>query len=188
MYVVFASSIALLPANASIFELFPFYQIIWGFAGLHGFFLILYCLGARFLSDRKLVLILIVLGGIVYVALLFLLPNIATAVVVSDGWLNYVAMPLALVGYAASLGIIYMVLVPLFVSLRLTRKAERTKKYWIWIGWIGLLLSLTASILISAVQFTALFMLYCFGLVVIAWLFIGVSAVLIGLLSKPSTQ
>ena len=42
MYLVFAISIAVLPATASVVELFPFYIVIWGFAGLHGFFIIVY--------------------------------------------------------------------------------------------------------------------------------------------------
>jgi len=185
MYVVFAISLAILPASASVSELLIFYQVIWGFAGLHGFCIILYSLGARFLRERTLLFVLIVLGGVAYVVLLFLLPSPLTAITVSDGVLNYVAMPLVLVAYAAVLGVIYMFLVPLLVAIRITRKTEGNAKRGIWIGWIGIVLSFVASILISAVQFTAPFILYSFVLVAVAWLVIAVGAVLMGLLSKP---
>jgi hypothetical protein len=187
MYIVFAISLVILPANANVIELLPIYQIIWGFAGLHGFCLIFYCLGTRYLREHKWVLILILLGGAVYVVLLLILPNPITAFAVTDGWLNYVAMPFVLVFYAAILGFIYMFLVPLFVAYRITKRTEGLEKRWIWIGWFGLFLSFLAAILISAVQFTVPFMLYSFGLVAIAWILIGVGAVSMGLLSKTTT-
>jgi hypothetical protein len=174
-------------STASVGELLIFYQMIWGFAGLHGFTVILYCLGTRFLSERKWLLILIILGGAVYVVLLFLLPNPVTAFTVNDGWLNYVAMPLVLVVYAAILGFIYMFLVPLFVAIRLTGKTEGSDRQWIWAGRIGLLLSFVASILISAVQFRFPFMIYYFGLIIVAWLLIGIGAIQMGLLSRQQS-
>ena len=187
MYVVFAVSLTIFPASANASELLIYYQVIWGFAGLHGFCIILYSLGARFPRARLLPFVLIILGGAAYVVLLFLLPNPLTVMTVSDGVLNYVAMPLALFAYAAILGLIYMFLVPLLVAVRITRKVEGNVKLGIWVGWIGLALSFVASILISAVQFTAPFMLYSFALVAVAWLVIAVGAVLMGLLSKPPT-
>jgi hypothetical protein len=187
MYVVFAVSLAIFPVSAGVSELLLYYQVIWGFAGLHGFCIILYSLGYRFLRERMRLFILIMLGGAVYVVLLFLLPNPLSAIIVTDGVLNYVAMPLALVGYAAILGAIYMFLVPLLVTIRMTKKAEGNTKLGMWLGWIGLVLSFVASILISAVQFTASFILFSFGLVAVAWLVIALGAILMGLLSKPAT-
>jgi hypothetical protein len=186
VYVVFAVSLAILPASAGVGELLIYYQVIWGFAGLHGFCIILYSLGYRFLKARLLLFILIILGGAVYVVLLFLLPSPLTAVMVTDGVLNYVAMPLVLVVYAAILGVIYMFLVPLLVAIRITRRVEGNAKLGIWVGWVGLVLSFVASILISAVQFTAPFMLSSFGLVAVAWVVIALGAVLMGLLSKST--
>jgi len=185
MYLVFAISIVVLPANASVVELLPFYLVIWGFAGLHGFFIILFCLGARFLRARKWLFLLIVLGGAVYVVLLFLLPNLISAFTVSDGWLNYVVMPLVLVMYSIFLGVIYMFLVPLFVGFQMAKKTEGPTKRGIWIGWLGLFLSFLGAILISAVQFTVAFVLYVFILVAVAWILIILGAVYMGLLVKP---
>ncbi len=63
MYMVFAISLVVLPASASVTELFPYYLVIWGFVGLHGFIIILFCLGVRFLGARKWFLFLVMLGG-----------------------------------------------------------------------------------------------------------------------------
>ncbi len=188
MYLVFAISMAMLPATASVVELLPFYIVIWGFAGLHGLFIILFCLGARFLSKRIWVLLLIVLGGAVYVAMLFLLPNPFTVFTVSDGWLNYVAMPLVLVMYAIFLGAIYMFLIPLYVGIQLNKRMKGSMKGGLWIGWIGLFLSFLGAVLISAVQFTVAFVLYAFVLVATAWVLNILGIVLTRLYTKPTAE
>lgn len=188
MYLVFAISMAVLPATAGVVELLPFYLVIWGFAGLNGFFIILFCLGARFLNERKWLLLLIVLGGAVYVVLLFLLPTPFTVFTVSDGWLNYIAMPLVLVMYAFFLGTIYMCLIPLYVSIQLNNRMEGSAKRGLWIGWIGLFLSFLGAVLISAVQFTVAFILFVFALVAIAWVLNILGIVLAGLHTKPLAE
>jgi hypothetical protein len=188
MYLVFAVSLVILPASASVTELFPYYLVIWGFAGLHGFFIILFCLGVRFLGARKWLLFLVVLGGAVYVVLLFLLPTPFMVFTVSDGWLNYIAMPLLLVGYSIFLGIIYMFLVPLYVGIQMTKRLDAPGRRGLWVGWGGLFLSFFGAILISAVQYTVSFVLYAFVLVAVAWTLIVVGAINMGLLAKPKVE
>jgi len=188
MYLVFVISMAVLPATASVVELVPFYIVIWGFAGLHGFFIILFCLGARFLNERKWLLLPIVLGGAVYVTLLFLLPNPFTVFTVSDGWLNYVAMPLVLVMYAIFLVAIYMFLIPLYVGIQLNKRMKGSMKRGLWIGWIGLFLSFLGAVLISVVQFTVAFVLYAFVLVAAAWVLNILGIILTRLHTKPTAE
>jgi hypothetical protein len=128
------------------------------------------------------------LGGAVYVVLLFLLPNPLTVLTVSDGWLNYLAMPFLLVVYSIFLGTLYMFLVPIYVGIQMAKRMEGSAKHGLWIGYIGLFLSFLGAVLISAVQFTVAFVLYVFGIVAVAWVLNIIGIVLTGLHRKPTTE
>jgi hypothetical protein len=95
--------------------------------------------------------------------------------IVSDGVINWLAMPFVVYAYGGILAIFYMFLAPLLVTYRVTKTQEGALKMGNWIAWIGLFLWFIAAILMALVLYVASFMLIVLGLAAVAWaiVFIG---------------
>lgn len=98
-----------------------------------------------------------------------------TVGIVSDGFVNYIFMPLNFLLYSAFLTVIYLFLVPTLVLYRLANTREGSMKMWTWIGWIGSLLWFISVLLMALVQYTAPFMIYTFILASVAWIIIFIA-------------
>jgi hypothetical protein len=109
------------------------------------------------------------------------------AFVVSDGFLNWLAMPWIVVIYGAILAVLYLILVPFIHSYRVISKQEggmRTGNLIAMFGW-GLWT-------ISAMGMTFVFFVAPFMLFILALSFVGLLLVFIGLLlferARPKSE
>ena len=180
-FLVLALSIALLPASATIEQLLPYYQWVWALFGVHAFFglyFIIYSNYWKILEEKLWINIPPILGTLSFLILVVLLPNTLTAVIVSDGILNYVAMPLTLVVYGGLLALFYMFLIPIYVIVFVVSKTwDDSMRIWGWLTLLSTILWFITSILVALVQYTAPYMLWIFGLAAITWIIFFVSFV-----------
>lgn len=189
IFMVLVASIYQLPAAATVSQLFPYYLGAWSFIGLHGFFLVFYLLGSAYFKKRVWAIFLPVLGTFSYLVLVWILPTPSTVTLVSDGLLNYVAMPTTLVAYAGSLAIIYMLLIPFIVAYMLGKKRKGAAKRWSWMVWFSYFLWFIAALMFALIQYTATYALYAFALAAFAWILGSISFVFFdrASASKPKT-
>lgn len=175
MFLILTIVIYQLPAAATLDQLLPYALGAWTCVAFHAFFLLFYLLGFKWLRARVWVAFLPIIGTISFIAILWLFATPANTFVVSDGVMNWLAMPLIVVGYGGFLAIFYMLLVPLIVTYRVTKDQTGNLRMGNWIGWIGLLLWFIAAIMMALVQYLAPYMLLILGLMTIAWaiVFIG---------------
>ncbi len=173
-FLMLALSMFLLPAAATVSQLLPYYQWMWSFVGLHGFFLVYYLYWRSF-KERLWLNILPVLGTLSYLAVVWVLVNPLNAFVISDGALNYVVMPLILIAYGGVLAIIYIFLVPFYYAVTEYKDRVGSVRFWSWMSWLALFLWFIGAILIALVQYTVFYILYILGLVAFAW-FLGLIA------------
>jgi hypothetical protein len=166
-----ALSMFLLPAAATVSQLLPYYQCMWTFVGLHGFFLVYYLYWRSF-KERLWLNILPILGTISYLTVVWVLVNPLIAFVVSDGVLNYVVMPLTLIAYGGILAIIYIFLIPFYYALTEYKIRVGAVRFWSWMSWLCLFLWFIGALMVALVQYTVFYMLYILGLITFAW-FLG---------------
>ncbi len=169
-FIILAASVYLLPASATANELFPYYLAVYSFVGLHAFFLVFYLLDLSWFKKRMWLVYLPILATFSWIAIMWFYVTPTTVSVVSDGVVNYIAMPLNFLLYSAFLTVIYLFLVPTLTLYRLAKTREGSMKMWTWIGWLGSLLWFIAVLLMALVQYTAPFMIYTFILASIAWI------------------
>lgn len=174
-FLILAISINQVPALATNDQLLPYYLGAWSCVALHGFFLVFYMVGFKWLKERKWAVYLPIIGTISFLAILWIFATPSTTVVISDGIINWLIMPLVVYAYGGFLAIFYMFLVPLIIVLRLNKTREGAVKMWNWIGWFGLFLWFIAAILMALVQYVAPFMLIALGLAAIAWIIVFIS-------------
>ncbi len=174
-FMVLTASVYLLPAAATATELFPYYITIYSFVGLHAFCLVFYFIRMPFWKKQKWAAYLPILGTLSWMTLLWFLATPTTIGVVSDGFINYLVMPLEILLYSGVLVVVYMFIVPTWAVLRLVKDREGSKKTWTWIGWFGFLLWFIAVLLMAMVQFTAAYMIYIMLLASLAWIIIFLS-------------
>ncbi|MFX0077610.1 MAG: hypothetical protein ACFE8O_00070 [Candidatus Hermodarchaeota archaeon] len=174
-FMVLAISMYTLPAAATVDQLLPTYLGAWSFIGLHSLFLVIYFLGIPFFKRRIWAIFLPIIGTLSYLALVWILPSPATVTIVSDGAMNFIAMPITLVAYAGFLAIIYFLVIPLFALYKVAQSRQGMAKTWTWIAMLGEILWFTGLILMALVQYTALYMLFIYGIIVIAAILILLS-------------
>ncbi|MFX1342917.1 MAG: hypothetical protein ACFFAL_09520 [Promethearchaeota archaeon] len=174
-FLVLAISIYVLPAAATLDQLLPTYLGAWSFIGLHSFFFVMYILGLPFFKRRIWTIFLSLVGTISFLALVWILPLVTPATIVSDGVANFLAMPFTLVAYGGFLAIFYLLLIPLIVLYRIAQARQGMAKTWTWIAMIGQTLWFIGLILLALVQYTAPFILFTYGLIIIAGILIILS-------------
>lgn len=179
-FVVLAYSFSVLPAAATVDQLLPYTQWAWSLVGLYGLFLVYYLFWPS-IKERIWLAILFLLGTISYLAVVWLIPTPLTVFTVSDGVVNYVVMPLIVIGYGGFLGIIYIFLIPLLAIYNLAKQRDGAQATWTWVSWLGLLLWFIAIMLMAFVQYTAPYMLYIFGLSAFAFILMFIAAYFIRL-------
>ena len=164
-----------LPAAASVDELLPYSLGAWTCVSFHAFFLLFYVLGFKWLRERVWVAFLPVIGTISFVTVLWVFTTPATTTIVSDGVVNWLAMPFIVVVYGGFLAVFYMFLAPLLVTYRITKTQTGTRRMGNWIAWIGLFLWFIAAILMALILYVSSFILLITGLAALAWaiVFIG---------------
>ncbi len=159
-----------LPAAATADQLFPYYIGAWTCVGLHAFFLLFYVVGFEWFRKRVWAAFLPLLGTISFMVVLWVFATPATSIVVSDGVMNWLALPLIVVGYGGFLAIFYMLLIPLIRVYSVTKTQTGLLKQANWFAWIGLLLWFIAAIMMALVQYTAPYMSIALALAALAWL------------------
>ncbi len=164
-----------LPAAATVDELLPYSLGAWTCISFHAFFLLFYVLGFKWLRARAWIVFLPIIGTITFLTVLWVFATPANMTIVSDGVINWLAMPFVVYAYGGFLAIFYMLLAPLLVTYRVTKTQEGAQRMGNWIAWIGLLLWFIAAILMALVLYVASFMLMVLGLAALAWaiVFIG---------------
>ncbi len=108
--------------------------------------------------------------------MLWLFTTPTSTVTVSDGILHWLAMPWGVVIYGGLLAIIYMFILPLIHTYRVTKQQEGGMKTGNWIAMIGLLLWAISAMSMAFVLFLAPIMLSMLALG-----FIGILLAVIGL-------
>jgi hypothetical protein len=174
-FMLLAVSQVLLPAAATADQLFPYYLGAWSFVGLHAFFLVFFLLGTEYFRKRVWAIFLPALGTLSYLAAVWVVATPSTVGLVSDGVLNYLAWPLALLAYAGVLVVLYMVVLPIYVAYTLAKQRRGPQKLWTWLVWVGYLVWVIAATLFAAIQYTYSLGLVPLGLAGGAWVFILVS-------------
>ena len=174
-FLVLAISIYVLPAAATVDQLLPTYLGAWSFIGLHSYFFVMYMLGLPFFKKRIWAIFLPLVGTISFLALVWILPTAATVTIVSDGVVNFLAMPFTLVAYGGFLAIFYLLLIPLIVLYRIAQSRQGMAKTWTWIAMIGQTLWFIGLILLALIQYTAPFILFTYGLIIVAGILIILS-------------
>ncbi len=174
-FMVIAISIYVLPAAATVDQLLPTYLGAWSFIGLHSFFFVMYMLGLPFFKKRIWAIFLPIIGTLSFLALVWILPTPATVTIVTDGVTNFLAMPFTLVAYGGFLAIFYLLLIPLIVLYRIAQARQGIAKTWTWIAMIGQTLWFIGLILMALVQYTAPYMLFIYGLIIVAGILIILS-------------
>jgi hypothetical protein len=169
-WLVLLASIYLLPAAATATELFPYTIAVYTLFGLHSFCIVFYFLDFSWFKKRLWVVYLPIAATLSWMGLLWFATTPTTVYTVSDGFINYLVMPMSVLAYAGFIMIFYLFLVPLWVLYRLTKEREGSMKTWTWIGLFGFLLWFIELVLMAFVQFTAPFMLFIFVLVAITWI------------------
>ena len=139
-WLVLLAAIYVLPAAASNIELFPYTMAVYTLFGLHAFCLVFYFIDMSWFKKRMWVVYLPILATLSWMAVLWFLTPTSGTVTVSDGFLNYLQMPLYVLSYAGVILFFYIFLVPLWVVFRLTKEREGSKRMWTWIGWFAFLL------------------------------------------------
>jgi hypothetical protein len=171
-FIILAASVYLLPATATASELFPYYLAVYSFVGLHAFFMVFYLLDLSWFKKRMWLVYLPILATFSWIAIMWFYVTPTTVSTISDGVLNYIAMPFDFLLYSAFLTVIYLFIVPTIILFRLAQSREGPMKTWTWIGWLGSVLWFIAVLLMALVQFTAAFMIYTFILASVAWIII----------------
>lgn len=174
-FMVIAISIYVLPAAATVDQLLPTYLGAWSFIGLHSFFLVMYMIGLPFFKKRIWAIFLPIIGTLSFLALVWILPTPATVTIVTDGVTNFLAMPFTLVAYGGFLAIFYLLLIPLIVLYRIAQARQGMVKTWTWIAMLGQTLWFIGLILMALVQYTAPYMLFIYGLIIVAGILIILS-------------
>jgi hypothetical protein len=174
-FLLLAISQYLLPATATVVELFPYYLGAWSFVGLHAFFLVFFLLGTEYFAKRVWAIFLPVLGTLSYLVCLWILATPGTVVPVTDGVLNYLGWPLVLLVYAGVLVALYMVVLPIYVTYTLAKQRRGPQKLWTWLVWVAYLVWVIAAMLFAAIQFTYALGLLALGLGGLAWVLILVT-------------
>ena len=164
-----------LPAAASVDELLPYSLGAWTCVSFHAFFLVFYVFGLKWLRERLWVAILPLIGTISFVTVIWVFTTPATTTIVSDGIVNWLAMPFIVVAYGGFLAVFYMFLAPLLVTYWITKTQTGTQRLGNWIAWIGLFLWFIAAILMALILYVPSFILLTIGLAALAWaiVFIG---------------
>lgn len=174
-FMVIAISMYTLPAAATVDQLLPTYLAGWSFIGLHSLFLVIYFLGIPFFKRRIWAIFLPIIGTISYLALVWILPTPATVTLVSDGVINFIAMPFTLVAYAGILAVIYFLVIPLYALYKVAQSRQGMAKTWTWIAMLAEVLWFTGLILMALVEYTALYMLFIYGILIVAAILILLS-------------
>jgi hypothetical protein len=156
------------PAAATVNELLPYSLGAWTCVSFHAFFLLFYVLGLKWLRERVWLAILPVIATIAFVTTLWIYATPANMTVVSDGVMNWLAMPLIVVGVGGFLAIFYLFLAPTIVTYQVTRTQEGMLRMGNWIAWIGLFLWFIAALLMALVLYVAPFMLFVLALATVA--------------------
>jgi hypothetical protein len=169
-FLILAIMVYQLPATATTVQLVPYYLGAWSCVALHGFFVVFYGMSFEWFHRRKWTVYLPILGTISFLSVLWIFTTPATTIVVFDGAMNWLAMPVIVYAYGGILAIFYMFLVPLIATYQLNKTSEGAVKMWNWITWLGSFLWFIAAIMMALVLYLAPYMLIGLGLAAIAWI------------------
>lgn len=159
-----------LPATSTADQLLPYYLGAWTAVSMYGFFLVYYCLDFEFFKERRWLMYLPFVGTISFITVLWVFTTPSSTIVVSDGIMNWLAMPFVVYAYGGFLAIFYFFLVPLYTTYKVTQDPQVTWKIWSWLAMLGVFFWFIAALMMALVLYLAPYMLIALGLAAIAWL------------------
>jgi hypothetical protein len=157
----FSMSIVILPANATIQQLLPYYQwcgVFFGVFFLTDAFYITFLTKWDILNGIQLAHILTAIFAIPFLYLIIMVGSDSSVSLVSDGILNYLALPIPVVLYGTTLCIILMILSTYKIFWSEGGKREKREQFWLRLYWFFSQISLVILILAILVEFTAAYM------------------------------
>ncbi len=157
-YTCFAAMIYLLPATATATQLLPYYLAAWSSVALYGFFLVNLVFTLPWFKEKHWMRYLFLIATVSFLVVLWFFTTPAASAVVSDGVMNWLAMPLVVVAYGGILAIIYFFIVPFYHVYRVTKPQTGALRTANWIAWFGMFLWHIAAMCMALVAFLALLM------------------------------
>ncbi len=164
-----------LPAAATADQLMPYFMALWSCYAIYGFFAVFYSLSSDFLKGPLWLRYLLLIGTISFLAILWLLVTPATVLLVFDGAMNWLAMPLIPLAYGGLLWVIYLLFFPFLLTYRVNQHRQHPIKTGNWLAFFGGLLVDIGALLIALVFFLAPYTLIALSIIVIGGIitFIG---------------
>ncbi len=172
---VLAVMIYQLPAAATAEQLFPYTIAAWSCVSLYALFGVFQWFTFDFLRKRQWLMYLFLFGTLIFLALLWFFATPATTMLVFDGFMNWLAMPLIVVGTGAALAVVYLFLVDFIAMYQHNKTSEGRITLGNWIGWFGGFLFHISLVLMALVLYLAPFTIVALGLAFVAILIMFLS-------------
>jgi len=157
-YTCLAAMIFVLPAAATATQLLPYYLAAWSSVALYGFFFVNFAFTTPWFKEKQWLRYLFLIATVSFLSVLWFFTTPAATLVVSDGIMNWLVMPLIVVGYGGILTIIYLFIVPFYHMYRVTKPQTGALRTANWIAWFGLFLWGVAAMCMALVAFLTLLM------------------------------
>jgi hypothetical protein len=167
-----------LPAVATVDQLLPYTLAAWSAASLYALFSVFIWFTFDFFRKRQWLMFLFLIGSLLFLDLLWFFATPATTTAVSDGVMNWLAMPPIIVATGAVLAIIYLFLMDFIGTYQHNKTREGTIRLYNWIMWFSGLLVNISLILMALVFYLAPYMLVALGLAAIGLVILFINVII----------
>lgn len=167
-----------LPAVATVDQLLPYTLAAWSAVSLYALFSVFTWFTFDFFRKRQWLMFLFLIGSLLFLDLLWFFATPATTTVVSDGVMNWLAMPLIIVATGAVLAIIYLFLMDFIGTYQINKTREGAIRLGNWITWFGGLLVNISLILMALVFYLAPYMFVALTLATVGLVILFIGAII----------
>ena len=176
-----------LPATATADQLMPYFMALWSCYAIYGFFCVFYALSTEYLKAPIWLRFLLLFGTLSFLAILWLLVTPATVILVFDGAMNWLAMPLIPLVYGGLLWFIYLPLFGFLFSYRLNKNRQHPIRTGNWLVFFGGILVDIGALFIALVLFLAPYTLVALSIMAIGMVITLIGGI-INYRAKPPTS